>query len=116
MNWSKLAKNIIKTLAKTKVTLIYFERVKGEGKVQLTPTEEIEVDAAVSQDDDVLDVTKQEQREIKIVIANEKLPWVPSTLNTRVVLNGEELKLEEVSYSGFVSNKPVCYTLRCLHE
>ena len=43
MNWSKIANNIIKTLAKTKVTLVHFERAKGEGKVQLTPTEEIEV-------------------------------------------------------------------------
>ena len=116
MNWSKIANNIIKTLAKTKVTLVHFERAKGEGKVQLTPTEEIEVNAAISQDDDVLDVTKQEQRDINVVIANEKLPWTPSTLNTKVLLNGELLKLEEVKYSGFVSNKPVCYILRCSHE
>lgn len=116
MNWSKLANNIIKTLAKTKVTLKRFERAKGDGKVLKTYVEELEVDAAVSSDNDVLDVTKQEQREINIVIANEKLPWKPSTLDTEVYLNEELLALNEVSYSGFVSNKPVCYILRCSHE
>lgn len=114
--WQRLADKIIKQLAKTKVTLINHAKVKGDGNVIVTQTQEYDVWAAVSSYDDVKDVTKIEDREIQIVFSKLGLPWEPTAHGTSVRLNNKELEVLEVKHSGYIKNEPICYILRCQYE
>ena len=97
--WNRLADNIIKQLAKTKVLIQKMEKIKGGGKVLLTPAEEIEVNAAVAGAVTELDVTKQSTNEITIIFSRQSIDWTPSPINTRAVLNGKTLEVSKVDFS-----------------
>lgn len=114
--WKKLADNIIKSLAKTKIILQKMEKIKGEGRVLLTPVEEVEVNAAVRGLSIGLEATKQSVNDILITVSTKDITWMPTTMNTRVLLNGKALDVVEVKHSGYINNEPICYILRCSYE